>query len=522
MERCQYYGGTEKISDTKTKIKCRMMEDGGRIFENKDPEGAMIAHCCWKGGEGCPVLNVEPEQMTIDTPAPDSSEDTPDIDPREAEALESLADEFALRDVCCPHYKNGGSCIAKPLFGSLEFSCGMVEHLTFTEYNKAAAWLSNCALTPEACSFCGTVQAASEQVPPSSDSRQEKALKLHRQITANSKIAAECMVAMGRDLKVIRDEKLYTEFGCADFAEYCEAQVGIGKRHGYNFIQVYERFGEEQLAQLQGLGITKLLEIAKLDDEDVTDLISGGDAAEMSVRQLKEKIEEYQRRCEQLTLDLTELQSKETPSEAEALKAELDSLKAQLRTAIREKEDAERRTLEEIGSASDVYDENARLREEIAALKNAPPAPAAEISEEEKEALRKEGRDEANKYSAEALKSKTQRYEKELEKAQKDATEQRIIAVEAARKQEAAKFSAEIRRLEAKNAELQALAQTSQDIPAPPPDGDKEKLKFFIGEIERAYNLAMEVIAAAPEEDRAKYKAAMLRALDMMREDISG
>ena len=83
-----------------------------------------------------------------------------------------------------------------------------------------------------------------------SSERQDRAAKLTQQIIANGKIAASSMIEMGRDLKTVRDERLFTELGFESFEEYCEKKCGIGKRHGYNFIQIYEKFGEEKLKQL--------------------------------------------------------------------------------------------------------------------------------------------------------------------------------------------------------------------------------------------------------------------------------
>ena len=167
MNYCEFYGGTEKITATSTRIKCRKMEDGSKVYENKDPEGAMIAHCCWSGGKDCPHKELHEEENNMNT----------------AEQME----------------------------------------LDASEQEQSQQYSSTAAIT--------------------TTERQEKAMKLHRQVLANGKIAADCMVAMGRDLKVIKDEKLFSEFGCENFEEYCEQKVGIGKRHGYNFIQVYERFG---------------------------------------------------------------------------------------------------------------------------------------------------------------------------------------------------------------------------------------------------------------------------------------
>lgn len=71
---------------------------------------------------------------------------------------------------------------------------------------------------------------------------QERAALLNSRINANTQLAAESLVAVGRDLKAMRDEKLYTEFGCETFEEYCEAKTQIKQRQAYNFIKCFEKY----------------------------------------------------------------------------------------------------------------------------------------------------------------------------------------------------------------------------------------------------------------------------------------
>lgn len=324
--------------------------------------------------------------------------------------------------------------------------------------------------------------------------RQTKAAKLTRQIITNGSIAAECMVQMGRDLKMVRDERLYSEMGFDSLEEYCEKKVGVGKRQGYNFIQVYERFGEQQLSEIQSLGIAKLLEIAKLDNEDMTELMRDNDVAQMSVRQLKAKVEEFEKRVEQLTLDLEDERSKnsdieKTAAEAADLESKLEAMKTQLEAANREKERSEQRTRE-------IVQEKQNLENEINALKNRPVEVAIQQpTDEQLEQLRAQAREEERQ-------------------AQETA---RITAVDAARKQEAAKYTAEIEKLKTENAVLQSNAQ-----PAPAPSGGyKEQIKFLLAEISRAFDSALSIANSIEDsEEQAKYRSALGRALKQLEDTI--
>lgn len=501
MDKCQYYKGTDLIGTETTKILCSYMTSGGKVFNNKDPEGAALIQCCWHAGENCPIMAENGEPAPIQNSFDEIPPDVDDVDDIDEEDI----DEDSLNE--------GPICY----FWDKEEE-QPVEQQTLT-----------------------TDVATSTNTQVSTE-RQERAIKLTRQIVANGNIAASCMVDMGRDLKSVRDERLFTELGFESFEEYCEKKCGIGKRHGYNFIQVYERFGEEQLSQLQGLGITKLLELAKLDDNDLGELMSGSEVSEMSVRELKDKIAEYDKTCEQLRLDLDEAESDkhEANEEKKHLEDERDEIKIQLQQAEEQRARLEQKisTLEKenqekskqleasVNNACDTRDKLNKQITEITALYHKEkeklntkikeleerPETAIEVSEEQLAAIR-----------AEVEKSAAEKAEKEREAAvkaaQKKADESRLIAVEAARKQEQEKYSAELEKLRAENAALQSNAQTA---PAPvPTSGAKDKVKFYLGQIQAAFNAAAEVISDLDPEEQDKYRQTMETAFERMKEALN-
>lgn len=500
MNKCSNYAGTEKLDENRTRIKCRIMDGGGKVYENKDPEGAEIIRYCWEsGGEGCPFLLDEP-----------------------GAAAEQREESGRCECAAGTGGDNGEESGQAVLDG-----CGAV-----------------------------TVPEAGGAV----SQRQEKAFRLHRQIVANGQIAASCMVEMGRDLKTVRDEKLFSEFGCADFAEYCEKKAGIGKRHGYNFIAVFERFGEDRLGQLQGLGIAKLLELARLDDNDLGELMSGAEVSEMSVRELKDKIAEYDKTCEQLRLDLDSAESdrREADTEKQRAEDERDELKYRLEQAEKRRKELEEQVarLEEsekksrddlVNSIDRELKEKQRLQEENRKtvqqyrdrIKELESRPAGEVSEEQRAEIEKAALENAEKeyekarrkqqdyyedmikaVGESARKREAEKYSGEIEELKRQnealksgAEASRITAVNAARKQEQEKYSAELEKLRAENKALQSNAQ------APAPAGDERaKVKFYLGQIQAAFNAAVEVADGAPEQERDALRAALGAALERMGE----
>ena len=62
------------------------------------------------------------------------------------------------------------------------------------------------------------------------------AVQTHQRILANGEICAQSLLEICKDLKKMRDEKLYEEFGYAAFDEYTEKAVGIKPRQAYTYI----------------------------------------------------------------------------------------------------------------------------------------------------------------------------------------------------------------------------------------------------------------------------------------------
>ncbi len=579
MNKCEFYGGTDFVSQTSTKIKCVKMPEGGRVFDNKDQEGAALIQCCWHGGENCPLLNEEPANDILedkDVDFDDDPEEDLDDDPRENDegeedsddgvditkdgpALKALAAAFLDGEIKCPNFHKGGECKPRCLtldgrVGALDFKCSECT-MGFSETSKAMDWLSKCTGCPQGCVYYRKSQKSQEgktevqsdpgiDIPADIDEdvdevvttgneikvcanpeiineRQEKALKLHRQILANGKIVEDCIVAIGRDLSAIKKEKLFAELECKDFDEYCTVKLGLKGRQGYKFVRAYERFGEEKLAQIQWLGITKLDVLARLDsDEDVDNLISSGEADKCSSRELTAKIKELNEQVEQLTLFLDEEREKNKAdiplkTRIEDLQVMLDKAnreKMELETRAEELEQSDSKRLTELNdfmaaSKDDKERVAARHEEEVRELErkirelSEKPAEVREMSDEEKEQIRTE--------TENALR-------REFEEK---ADNERQAAVDEATKKVSEKYASEIERLKSEN---EVLHSSAKNNPESAPSGGKEKVKFYLGEIERAFNSAMETISGMDNADQGKCRKAMKTAIERMLNALGG
>lgn len=548
MKTCQYYKGTEQVGADSTRILCSYMASGGKVFKNNDPESAALIQCCWhaeKAEKECPLWNIETSDAILDKPdavSNDEDEDVDGIEFNEGDQLRTLADEFRKMTKICPYYSSEYGKVEVNYLGAMEFEC---EHtkMIFAEESKAGEWLERCCSAPENCYHYRkakeeegqpveqqtfTTEIAEKADTSISTERQDRAAQLTQRIMANGKIAASSMIEMGRDLKTVRDERLFTEMGYENFEEYCEKKIGIGKRHGYNFIQIYEKFGEEKLGQLQQLGITKLLEIAKLDDEDADDLMQHNDVNALSVRELSAKVDEYRNKFEQLTLQLEEEKSKN--AESSSLKSQVEELRKQLEAAHQANEDMESGALnaekrfEEQKAA--LLKEKEVLSEQIRELESRP-TEKAEISEEERNALIQQGRDEMCKKKDEdwsnavelakktVTRETTKKFTEEINSLKTLNDELRKVADGA--KESTKKYKDEVEKLKAESAALQANAQSAAAVSAPAPtSGARDKVKFYFKQIETAFTAATEAVSEADTEERAELTSALKKVLERM------
>ncbi len=293
---------------------------------------------------------------------------------------------------------------------------------------------------------------------PENTPRENRAAFLDSRINANAKIAADSIVAVGRDLKDMRDEKLYKELNCDTFEEYCNEMTPIKQRQAYNFIKCYEKYGE-RLAELSDIGITKLTLMSALDDEDREELIESGAAEQLSVRELEQRVKELQSKCEQLTLDLGEKSKEE--NKLEKMQNEMEKLQA------------------ELAAQKDIQ---AKKDERIKELEAKPVEVAvAKPSKEEIAAIEK-------KAAEKAKKAAEKQYKKELDELREKADK------------------AELERREAVEAAEQAKAALQSNAKKAPPSTQKERVKFHIEECLRNFNSALEALNALPEDERGKPK----------------
>ncbi len=547
MKTCQYYKGTEQVGADSTRILCSYMASGGKVFKNNDPESAALIQCCWhaeKAEKECPLWNVETADTILDKPDAvpnDEDEDADGIEFNEGEKLQMLADGFRKMSKTCPYYSSELGKVEVNSFGAMEFEC---EHtkMIFAEESKAGEWLERCCLAPEKCYHyrkakeeegqpveqqAFTTEIAENMDTQASSERKKMAIELTSNIVVKYEIARKCIFEIARDLTRVKEERLFIEMGVGSFDEYCQKVAGFGDRQGRNFINIYKRFSEEEINEYKHLGSTKMAYMAELDDTDLGELMATHDLESVTTRELRKLVDEYKNKYEQITLLLDEEKSKN--AESTSLESQVEELRKQLEAAHQANEDMESGALnaekrfEEQKAA--LLKENEALSEQIRELESRP-TEKTEISEEERNALIQQGRDEMCKEKDEdwsnvvelARKTATRNTEKKFteEISSLKILNDELRKVADGAKESTKKYKDEVEKLRAENTALQSNAQVVE-VPAPAPTSSaRDKVKFYFKQIETAFTAATEAVSEADTEERAELTSALKKVLERM------
>lgn len=213
-------------------------------------------------------------------------------------------------------------------------------------------------------------QTENETMVLSSD--YSKAFKLNQHIKFHAEMAQISLYEMCKGLKEMRDGKLYKELGYQNFEEYSEKEIGIKYRQAYSFCLIAEKFSEENLQSIAGIGTTKLALLARLEEPQRDEIVQNTDLESVTVKELKQKIKSLE--------DSLSWQRDRT--------SELDKAKSKLFTENTRNEVAVKKLTKQI---KELQIDHAKvchnLKEQIQELENRPVEVAVEKDTEEIERL---------------------------------------------------------------------------------------------------------------------------------------
>lgn len=118
-----------------------------------------------------------------------------------------------------------------------------------------------------------------------------RAAELDRRIKTSAQLAQQSLYDMCMGFKEMRDSRLYKELGYSDFGDYCEKETGFSRMNVYNYIRVAEKLPQDFVNSSLQIGVKKLTLLAKLSDEERTELTENTDLENTTVKELKAKID---------------------------------------------------------------------------------------------------------------------------------------------------------------------------------------------------------------------------------------
>lgn len=164
-------------------------------------------------------------------------------------------------------------------------------------------------------------------------SKYTEAYNLNVRICINAQMAQQNLYEMCKGLKEMRDSKLYKELGYSTFEDYCEQETGFKRSQVYNYISIVEKLPEDFVQSIGQIGMTKALILAKLSEDERTEIAEKNDLETTSVRELERQIKEIQAEKDQAVADKSAAEAKASAStqRAESLSQQITSLEAEIK-----------------------------------------------------------------------------------------------------------------------------------------------------------------------------------------------
>ena len=190
---------------------------------------------------------------------------------------------------------------------------------------------------------------------------QENFITTHRRIISCGNAAGRAFIDLARELKRMRDGKLFAAAGFADFGEYVEQAVGLKQRQAYNYIKVAERFTDKYLEEHAGYGVTKLALLASISETEREGVEEGLDVENATTRELEARIRELEAERDEKQAQLSLFEEAKTKAERDAA-----SVRAAADKSGAEIEKMRKKVLK-------LGEEKTALEKQVQDLKNLPP-----------------------------------------------------------------------------------------------------------------------------------------------------
>lgn len=338
-----------------------------------------------------------------------------------------------------------------------------------------------------------------------------EAVKTHREIMMNGAIAAEALLKLCKNLKYMRDNKLYEQLGYEKFESYCEEMAGIKERMAYTYISTYENLGDSVLQSNAKLGITKLNLLTGMNPVERAEGLADGTFENMSVSEIKELIKKNREQGEQITLLTLQLENEK--NEVSADTDETDKLKER----IKELEEQISENSEYDAEADEMYEKVKRLEEELRKKESTHKIELEQLSETISAELREQLSEEikAEMSAEQSSADNSEKIQKQIDDAVAAAKKEAEKEVKAKLKEKSDKQAEKIKELEAVLSSSSAEKEKLQKQLSLS-DTKSAKAMVYIDAIQNNFNALFAIIAEMDTEQQNKFKGAVLKLTSAM------
>jgi len=145
-----------------------------------------------------------------------------------------------------------------------------------------------------------------------STEQRKQAYELHYRIISSADTAQSALWDMCKNLKEMRDSKLYKALGYANFEDYCETEVGLKRRQALKYVAIVESVDIKNVQSTAHLGTEKLYLLSTIDKEQQQEISEKVNLEETTVKQLKAEIDSLKGKNKELEerAELAELQNR--------------------------------------------------------------------------------------------------------------------------------------------------------------------------------------------------------------------
>ncbi|MBR4555549.1 MAG: hypothetical protein IKO27_08180 [Ruminococcus sp.] len=173
----------------------------------------------------------------------------------------------------------------------------------------------------------------------------ERACRLHSRIVINAQAAQESLFAVCKDIKEMRDSKLYKELGYEKINQYAKAELGMTDRNVRRYVSVAEMVEQKRTPVSANIGISKLYLLSTLTEEEREAVEESTDLETVSKRDLEEKIKQIE--AEKHSAELEAEQAKALSEKVCQLEEQIKELEARpVDVAVEKDPDAEKKLAE--------------------------------------------------------------------------------------------------------------------------------------------------------------------------------